>query len=580
MHWWLASCYCQRHIGRYIHHPATCLIPQTPMALQTLFHISLLLLVCTAKAINPEAEALLRWKSALVSATSLSSWSMANSMCSWFGVACDAGGHVVAIHLPSVGLHVQISSIPRLRLLDLSKNHLTGMVPSHIGNLTELAYLDISTNHLEGELPTTISYLENLQVLSLSSNKFTGIIANVNTRQLTVVKEAKDVSSLGESSPFCNLTFLKFLDLSNNQLSGDLPGCFWNMKALQSLDLSNNAFSEEVPTSSYYSSSLRSLHLSNNNFTGCFPPAFKNFKSLIVLDVRNNKISGEIPFWIAEMNSLLRILQLRSNMFNGIIPWQLSELSQLQLLDLAENNFIGSIPKGFTNLSSMIRLSKVRPKIEVTIPALDGYSYYIDIIWKGQDHAFHGTRTLVTGIDLSSNSLSGKIPSELAHLRGLQFLNMSRNNLSGGIPRLIGNLKKLESLDLSWNKLSGPIPPSISNLTFLNTLNLSNNILSGEIPTGSQLQTLNDPSIYSNNLGLCGPPLSIACTNNSSIVTPVDGAKEHHQDLWLYYSVIAGVVFGFWVWFGALFFCKILRFAFISCIDALYQQLMQKMKST
>jgi hypothetical protein len=98
--------------------------------------------------------------------------------------------------------------------------------------------------------------------------------------------------------------------------------------------------------------------------------------------------------------------------------------------------------------------------------------------------------------------------------------------------------------------LSGHIPSNISHLMFLDTVNLSNNLLSGEISSGSQLQTLNDPSIYSNNLGLCGPPLSTACTNNSSIATPVDGAKEHHQDLWLYYSIIAGVVFGFWVWFG------------------------------
>uniref|UniRef100_A0A8R7R6N9 Uncharacterized protein n=1 Tax=Triticum urartu TaxID=4572 RepID=A0A8R7R6N9_TRIUA len=101
----------------------------------------------------------------------------------------------------------------------------------------------------------------------------------------------------------------------------------------------------------------------------------------------------------------------------------------------------------------------------------------------------------------------------------------SRNNLSGSIPKDIGNLKLLESLDLSWNKLSGHIPPSVSNLMSLSNLNLSNNLLSGEIPTGSQLQTLDDPSIYDNNLGLCGPPLR-PCTNNSSSTTPMDGAEE------------------------------------------------------
>ena len=115
-----AACYCQRHIGRYTHRSAACLVPETPMALQTLFHISVLLLMCTAKAINPEAEALLRWKSALVRATSLSSWSMANSTCSWFGVRCDAAGHVSEIHLPNTRLHGTLHSFYST-LLQLSR---------------------------------------------------------------------------------------------------------------------------------------------------------------------------------------------------------------------------------------------------------------------------------------------------------------------------------------------------------------------------------------------------------------------------------------------------------------------------
>jgi hypothetical protein len=206
----------------------------------------------------------------------------------------------------------------------------------------------------------------------------------------------------------------------------------------------------------------------------------------------------------------------------------------------------------------------------------------MDIVWKGRDYTFKRISVmLMAGIDLSSNYLSGLIPAELLNLGAIQFLNLSRNNLSGAIPSNIGNLKDVESLDLSWNKLSGPIPPSISHLMFLSSLNLSNNLLSGEIPTGNQLQTFNDPSIYRNNLGLCGVPLSIPCKNDSSSTTLLDGGKEDHHELetlWLYYSVIAGTIFGFWLWFGALFFCKIWRFAFFSCIDALHDKCILKMK--
>jgi hypothetical protein len=118
---------------------------------------------------------------------------------------------------------------------------------------------------------------------------------------------------------------------------------------------------------------------------------------------------------------------------------------------------------------------------------------------------------------------------------------------------------------------------------FLSSMNLSNNLLSGEIPTGNQLQTLNDPSMYRNNLGLCGVPLSIPCRNDSSSTTILDGANEDHQQLetlWLYYSVIAGTVFGLWVWFGTLLFLKLWRFAFFRCIDAMQHNVMHKMKLT
>ncbi|KAL5225173.1 hypothetical protein ABZP36_011812 [Zizania latifolia] len=390
------------------------------------------------------------------------------------------------------------------------------------------------------------------------------------TENYTVLNSSSSNSSSG--SAFCRLLSLTVLDLSNNKLTGELPDCWWNLQSLQFMDLSHNDFSGEIPAvKTSYNCSLESVHLAGNGFTGKFPSALEGCSTLVTLDIGSNKFFGGIPPWIGQSIPSLKILSLRSNNFTGEIPSDLSKLSQLQLLDMANNGLTGSIPKAFANLSSM-----KNPKINSTDQSLGGSTYQdrIDIIWKGQEMIFQKTIQLMTGIDLSGNSLSQCIPEELTNLRGLRFLNLSRNHLSCGIPENIGSLKFLESLDLSSNELSGAIPPSMSSLSTLSILNLSNNHLSGKIPSGNQLQTLTDPSIYSNNSGLCGPPLDIPCTNASF------ASDEKYcrtcEDKWLYYSVIAGVVFGFWLWFGLLFCIGGWRHALFWFVDGMQSMVMQK----
>jgi hypothetical protein len=214
------------------------------------------------------------------------------------------------------------------------------------------------------------------------------------------------------------------------------------------------------------------------------------------------------------------------------------------------------------------------PEIVSSLASLDGSTYQdrIDIIWKGQQLIFQKTIRLLTGIDLSGNLLSSCIPDELTNLQGLRFLNLSRNRLSCGIPTDVGSLNNLESLDLSSNELSGAIPQSISALTMLSTLNISNNHLAGKIPSGSQIQTFNDPSIYSNNYGLCGSPLD-PCANTS---LASDERNGEGVDQWLCYSVTAGVVFGFWLWFGMLFTVQTWRSALLLYVDAMQCKIMRK----
>uniref|UniRef100_J3LQS9 non-specific serine/threonine protein kinase n=1 Tax=Oryza brachyantha TaxID=4533 RepID=J3LQS9_ORYBR len=442
-----------------------------------------------------------------------------------------------------------------------------------IGNLTALQELDLRNNHLEGELPATISSLQSLSYLALGTNRLIGALPPDFGRlqPLAVIGLANNNFSGTLPPAFCSFSSLQILDLSDNNLFGELPNCWWDLKSLQYMGLSRNRFSGNLPDTRNHTS-LKSLHLANNLFSGGFPSALKKFGRLVTLDLGENKYYGTIPSWLGVRNPMLQFLRLRSNMFRGNISCQLAQLFKLQLLDLANNKIIGSIPRGFANLTSMME-----PKTEIFMILPENstnYPYFdrISANWKGQDNVFQRTVTLLTGIDLSCNFLSGGIPKGLPNLQGLLLLNLSRNHLSGGIPTDIGNLKFVESLDFSWNQLSGSIPSSFSNLMSLRGLNLSHNLLSGKIPTGHQLQTFEDPSIYDHNAGLCGFPLSIACSDDPSPVPAFD--KQDTQ--WLPYWEIGGFIFGFWLCIGVLFFSERCRTMIFYHVDRMQIMVMQK----
>ncbi|KAK9188711.1 hypothetical protein WN944_020116 [Citrus x changshan-huyou] len=199
-------------------------------------------------------------------------------------------------------------------------------------------------------------------------------------------------------------------------------------------------------------------------------------------------------------------------MLTGSVPEQLCLFSYLHILDLSHNNLSGSIPSYLSNLKAL----KIWARFLNFHPQPDRAFYQaVDLVVKGRQNDYTKIIPIVNVIeDLSSNSLTGEVPNEMANLSAL-----------GRIPENIGSLQKLETLDLSSNHLSGPIPPSMSSMTRL-SLNLSYNDLTGPIPLTKQFQTFNDPSIYMGNADLCSPPLTTKCSSDLRNAGVEDGEVE------------------------------------------------------
>lgn len=100
----------------------------------------------------------------------------------------------------------------------------------------------------------------------------------------------------------------------------------------------------------------------------------------------------------------------------------------------------------------------------------------------------------VTALLLADKLLTGSLPSEIANLVDLSFLELSLNNLSGELPTSIEKLTLLEYFAVAFNAFSGSIPTEIGALSKLEFLNMRSSQVHGKIPTElgglSQLETL------------------------------------------------------------------------------------------
>jgi hypothetical protein len=457
--------------------------------------------------------------------------------------------------------------------LFLNANNMTGMLPDMVVHLTSLQTLYLSNNSITGAIPSGLRNLTSLDDLDLSLNHLTGQIP-VLPRSLTGL--AISMNSLSGPLPLdFGAPNLTELSLFSNYLTGNVPRAICELKNLLLLDISNNLFEGEFPRCSVMPS-MEFLILSNNNLFGNFPSWLQNSSSLLFLDLAMNKFSGKLPTWIGELVNL-KFLLLNHNMFYGDIPVNITNLILLQYFNLASNNISGSIPSYLSKLKAMT----------LEHPQSLGTNWYVEedmnkdvlsVAMKRQDLKYD-TYTVndMVGIDISHNHLTGGIPDEITSLNGLLNLNLSWNHLSGKIPSRIGAMKSLESLDLSKNNLNGGIPASLSDLTYLSSLDLSCDNLIGRIPTGRQLDTLytENPSMYSGNTGLCGPPLENNCPGNDALEHGNQRRSENVYDpvAFFYFGLAAGFVAGLWVVFCALLFKRAWRNAYFRLFDKLHDNM-------
>ncbi|KAH0699598.1 hypothetical protein KY284_013813 [Solanum tuberosum] len=422
----------------------------------------------------------------------------------------------------------EVGNLPELSFISLSFNDFTGLIPIGIFNISSLVVLGILGNHISGSIPSTIGNgLPNIEGIYLVGNNINGALP----------------------SSISNLSKLEFLELGGNELTGSIPESLGNLRLLRNLNLYGNSFTSELSfiTPLANCENMTRLLLSFNPLNAMLPKSVGNLSSLNYFSVISSNLKGQIPDEIGNMRKL-STLELDDNGLTGIIPTTISSLKNLQRLSLGANRISGPFQIVLCELPNLGMLNLSQNRMWGNIPSclgdvtslreiyLDSNNFSASIpssLWNLKDilklnlssNFFNGSLPLEVGnfeaatlLDLSRNHISGNIPSTLGGLQKLTQLSLAHNRIEGSIPDTFGELINLEAMDLSYNKMSGMIPKSLEELKQLRSLNVSFNRLHGEIPSGGPFVNLTYQSFMSNE-GLCGNSQKHfpACPSNSKI---------------------------------------------------------------
>ncbi|CAK9178726.1 unnamed protein product [Ilex paraguariensis] len=416
---------------------------------------------------------------------------------------------------------VRINDLWGLNYLNLSNNNFTGGFPSGMQNLQQLQVLDLHSNGFLGDVQDLFPQLRNEIYVDLSNNMFFGSLSmsveNVSSLANTVrhlnlshnrlggeffrndsiglfrnlrVLDLGDTGISGELPPFGSLPNLRVLRLGNNQLFGSIPAeLLENLIPLQELDLSYNGFSGSIH--GINSTTLNTLNLSSNVLSGSLPPSVG---TCAVIDLSSNMLSDDISV-VQSWEATLEVLDLSSNKLTGSIPNLTSQFQVLTMLNIRNNSLVGSLPPVLGTYSKLSTIDLSLNKLDGPIPPsffasmvltnlnLSGNQFTGTIPFQGS----HTSELLVLpsyppieSLDLSDNSLTGNLPSDIGNLGRLKLLNLAKNKLSGKLPDELSKLSGLEYLDLSNNNFMGKIPEKLP--SGLKVLNVSYNDLSGSVP--------------------------------------------------------------------------------------------------
>ncbi|KAF6986834.1 hypothetical protein CFC21_004547 [Triticum aestivum] len=335
----------------------------------------------------------------------------------------------------SSGFPLLLRQCPSLSFLDLTQNRFTGELPGWISEaMPGLVMLRLRSNNFYGHIPVEIMGLHNVRILDLSNNNFSGAIPQYieNLKALSSTETTID-------NPFEEAYEGEYrsahIGMVNVSITVVMKG--------QELEYGGNIVY------------LMSIDLSCNNLTGEIPEKLSSLVGLISLNLSSNLLSGNIPYNIGKLQSV-ESLDFSRNKLGGEIPRSLSNLTYLSNLNLSYNNLSGRIPTGH----QLDTLNTDNPaSMYIGNPGLCGHPVPMQCPGPPRDPPTNGDPTRLpedglSQIDCLLGSIIGFVVGAWMVFFGLLFIKKWRYAYFGLLDNLYDRLYVISVV--TWQKWFGP----------------------------------------------------------------------------------------------------------------------------